>query len=105
MSAQPDPWNIGAEDYAGAGIGKASGRRSAEPIAIVGMACKFPGAGDLNAFWQLLMEGGNTVTEGLPGSGGERLVDLFGDSSARNEACRVRPVSHDGATQSWCRLP
>ena len=60
----------------------------AEPIAIVGMACKFPGANDLDAFWQLLLEGRNTVTEGLPGSGGDRLGDLFGDPSARNEACR-----------------
>ena len=58
------------------------------PIAIVGMACKFPGANDLDAFWELLVEGRNTVTEGLPGSGGDRLGDLFGDPSARNEACR-----------------
>nr|MDE0501467.1 SDR family NAD(P)-dependent oxidoreductase [bacterium] len=28
------------------------------------------------------------MTEGLPGSGGDRLGDLFGDPSARNEACR-----------------
>ena len=62
--------------------------RGAEPIAIVGMACKFPGANDLNAFWQLLLEGRNTVTEGLPGSGGERLRDLFDDPTGQNEACR-----------------
>ncbi|MDE0233765.1 MAG: polyketide synthase, partial [bacterium] len=62
--------------------------QAAEPIAIVGMACKFPGADDLDAFWQLLLEGKNTVTEGLPGSGGDRLGDLFADPSARNEACR-----------------
>ncbi len=62
--------------------------QGAEPIAIIGMACKFPGADDLDAFWQLLIEGRNTVTEGLPGSGGDRLGDLFGDPSARNEACR-----------------
>ena len=59
-----------------------------EPIAIVGMACKFPGAGGLEAFWELLEEGRNTVTEGIPGSGGERLSDLFEDSDGRNEACR-----------------
>jgi len=28
-----------------------------EPIAIVGMACRFPGAPDVDAFWQLLTEG------------------------------------------------
>ena len=44
-----------------------------EPIAIVGMACRFPGAPDLDAFWQLLVEGRNAVTEGVPGSGEGRL--------------------------------
>ncbi len=63
-------------------------RQGAEPIAIVGMACKFPGAGDLDAFWQLLLEGRNTVTDGLPGPSGERLVGLFDDLEVRNEACR-----------------
>ena len=58
------------------------------PIAIVGMACKFPGAGGLDAFWDLLEEGRNTVTEGIPGSGGERLSDLFEDPGGRSEACR-----------------
>ena len=62
--------------------------RVVEPIAIVGMACKFPGADNLDAFWRLLLEGRNTVTEGLPGSGGDRLEGLFADPSARNEACR-----------------
>ena len=45
----------------------------AEPIAIVGMACRFPGATDLDAFWQLLVDGGNAVTEGVPGSGVGRV--------------------------------
>ena len=27
---------------------------SASPIAIVGMACRFPGADDIGAFWRLL---------------------------------------------------
>ncbi|MYA64825.1 MAG: hypothetical protein F4Y21_09285, partial [Gemmatimonadetes bacterium] len=32
-----------------------------EPIAIIGMACRFPGANDIEAFWRLLREGGNAV--------------------------------------------
>ena len=40
-----------------------------ERIAIVGMACRFPGAPDLDAFWRLLEEGGNAVTEGRPDPG------------------------------------
>ena len=41
----------------------------AQPIAIVGMACRFPGAPDVPSFWQLLEAGGNAVSEGVPGSG------------------------------------
>ncbi|MDE0169191.1 MAG: beta-ketoacyl synthase N-terminal-like domain-containing protein, partial [bacterium] len=51
------------------------------------MACRFPGANSLESFWQVLTEGRNTVTEGIPGSGGERLADLF-DDPEQNEACR-----------------
>lgn len=34
-----------------------------EPIAIVGMSCKFPGASNLEEYWQLLINGVNAVTE------------------------------------------
>ena len=37
-----------------------------EPIAIVGMACRFPGAPDLGAFWQLLCDGRDGLRE-VPG--------------------------------------
>ena len=59
-----------------------------EPIAIVGMACKFPGAPDLASFWKLLLEGGNAVTEGVPGSGVGRLGSIIRDPDVQNEACR-----------------
>ena len=62
--------------------------RNREPIAIVGMACRFPGAENLDAFWQLLEEGGNSVTEGVPGSGVGRLADVIRDPSVQLEACR-----------------
>ncbi|MDE2688304.1 MAG: SDR family NAD(P)-dependent oxidoreductase [Chloroflexota bacterium] len=62
--------------------------RNREPIAIVGMACRFPGAENLDAFWQLLEEGGNSVTEGVPGSGVGRLADVIRDPSVQMEACR-----------------
>ncbi|MEZ0367690.1 MAG: AMP-binding protein, partial [Candidatus Sericytochromatia bacterium] len=32
-----------------------------EPIAVVGMACRLPGAPDLQAYWQLLLEGRDAV--------------------------------------------
>ncbi|MFF4013047.1 SDR family NAD(P)-dependent oxidoreductase [Streptomyces sp. NPDC001717] len=34
-----------------------------EPIAVVGMACRFPGAPDLESYWQLLLNGGDAVTD------------------------------------------
>ena len=37
-----------------------------EPIAIVGMACRFPGADDPDAFWELLMNGVDAITEFPP---------------------------------------
>ncbi|WP_051407570.1 type I polyketide synthase [Nocardia sp. CNY236] len=34
-----------------------------EPIAVVGMACRFPGADGLHAFWTLLRDGGDAISE------------------------------------------
>ncbi len=36
---------------------------AAEPIAIIGMACRFPGAPNLDAFWQLIREGRSAAAE------------------------------------------
>ncbi|WP_198381367.1 type I polyketide synthase [Roseomonas sp. KE2513] len=41
--------------------GRAFQQSAPEPIAIVGAACRFPGAPDLNAFWSLLEEGQDAV--------------------------------------------
>ena len=62
--------------------------QSTQPIAIVGMACRFPGAEDLAAFWHLLAAGENAVTEGVPGSGVGRVGELFPDPEVQSEACR-----------------
>ncbi len=59
-----------------------------EPIAIVGMACRFPGANGVEAFWRLLMAGENAVIEGEPGSGVGRIGKLFQDPDIQSEACR-----------------
>ncbi|MEQ9335550.1 type I polyketide synthase [Thalassobaculum sp.] len=37
--------------------------RAREPIAIVGMACRFPGAPDLESYWRLLDEGRDAISE------------------------------------------
>ena len=45
-------------------------RQDDDRIAIVGMACRFPGARGLEAFWQELESGMDAVTLGRPGAGG-----------------------------------
>ncbi|MDE0245177.1 MAG: type I polyketide synthase [Gammaproteobacteria bacterium] len=62
--------------------------RSGEPIAVVGMACRFPGAPSIESFWQLLKEGGNSISEWTPGSEHERFGQLFPDEAVRSEGCR-----------------
>ncbi len=61
---------------------------SSQPIAIVGMACRFPGAPDIASFWRLLRAGGNAVKEGTPGSGTGRWGLLFPDDAVRSDGCR-----------------
>nr|AAY00027.1 SA1_PKSC [uncultured bacterial symbiont of Discodermia dissoluta] len=39
-------------------------QRDSDAVAIVGMACRFPGAPDLQAFWRLLEAGRHSVTNG-----------------------------------------
>lgn len=39
------------------------GPRIPEPIAIVGIGCRFPGANGVDAFWQLLKDGRDAITE------------------------------------------
>ena len=62
--------------------------RAAEPIAIVGMACRFPGAPNITAFWRLLEAGRNSVSEGVPGSGTGRWGLLFPDDGVQSQGCR-----------------
>ena len=51
-----------------------------EPIAIVGMACRFPGAPDIDAFWRQLDEGGSAIAEGRSDDGD--WTGLLGDPKA-----------------------
>ena len=34
-----------------------------EPIAVIGMACRFPGAGSIHEYWDVLREGRETITD------------------------------------------
>jgi acyl transferase domain-containing protein len=42
---------------------RALSRGRGEPIAIIGMACRFPGAASAEAFWELLRDGRDAITE------------------------------------------
>ncbi|MFD2765790.1 beta-ketoacyl synthase N-terminal-like domain-containing protein, partial [Micromonospora eburnea] len=51
--------------------------RTDEPIAVVGMACRFPGGADgPEKLWQLLLDGGDAVGP-FPGDRGWNLDDLY----------------------------
>ena len=63
------------------------------PVAIIGMACRFPGPvsapGDgLSSFWRQLVAGENAVIEGPPGSVLGRAGQFQPNSGVKNEAMR-----------------
>jgi acyl transferase domain-containing protein/acyl-CoA synthetase (AMP-forming)/AMP-acid ligase II/acyl carrier protein len=53
--------HLGGEEARASTAG--AGRADAEPIAIVGLACRFPGAENPQAYWDLLRAGGDAVRE------------------------------------------
>ena len=65
-----------------------------ESIAVIGMACRFPGADGLVDFWRPLEEGRNAVVEGSPGSGVGRIGELFPDP-VEPDACRFGAYIED----------
>ncbi len=69
-------------------VGEAGATDCGEAIAIVGMACRFPRADGLSAFWRMLEAGESGVIEGDPGSGIGRFGELFPEGSGRAPACR-----------------
>ncbi len=75
-------------DRPGNGAREGEVSKTGEAIAIVGMACRFPGADGIAAFWRLLEAGENAVLEGLPGSGIGRVGAMFPDDTGQIDACR-----------------
>lgn len=52
-----------APESAKAGTSPSTLAQGAEPIAIIGMSCRFPGAPNLEAFWDLLCQGKDAIQE------------------------------------------
>ena len=61
-------------------------RTDDDGIAVVGMACRFPGARDLSAFWQLLESGADAITDGRGDAGS--WSGAVGDPDASDVAIR-----------------
>ncbi|MYK01701.1 MAG: SDR family NAD(P)-dependent oxidoreductase [Gemmatimonadales bacterium] len=57
-----------------------------EGIAIVGMACRFPGAPDVSTYWDQLLAGADLVTEGRRDA--DYWLDRVGDPAAEHPAYR-----------------
>ena len=70
-----------------------------EPIAVVGMACRFPGAHDVDAFWDLLARGGDAITRCRPSAG---TSDAYYDPTRTRRARCTRggAASSTGSTSS-----
>ena len=66
-----------------------------EPVAIIGMACRFPGAKSLSDYWKLLVQGGNAVTEGPPEAVIGRAGPNFPPSNSSNAATRFGAFVED----------
>ncbi|MER5792275.1 acyltransferase domain-containing protein [Streptomyces sp. NPDC001980] len=67
----PESTALGGTEGSGAPV-------SGEPIAVVGMACRFPGADDVDQFWQLLSDGADLTGPVPPG----RLTPASGPREA-----------------------
>ena len=72
------------EDWRAPWPRRAGGKRprSGEPIAVVGMSCRFPGGGGVKDLWRRLLAGEELVTrgrpDGLPPGVGGRASDAWG---------------------------
>ncbi len=95
MTIQPSESTLGKGKAGGASVDKTRGNPARHPVAIVGMACKFPGAPDVTALWNLLKKGGNAITEGVPGSGVGRIGRFYPHSAAQYDACRFAALMED----------
>ena len=59
--------HLAGEEEARRSGGEPAAARPGEPVAIIGIGCRFPGAAGPEAFWRLLAMGVDAVTERAPG--------------------------------------
>ena len=85
--AKPAPDGAAHSSQAGFRAPRTDGRGEGL-IAVVGMACRFPGAENLSAFWRLLESGGSAVTHGSPAETTGRVGEMFPDDVPVHDASR-----------------
>jgi acyl transferase domain-containing protein/NAD(P)-dependent dehydrogenase (short-subunit alcohol dehydrogenase family) len=62
------------------------------PLAVIGMACRFPGAEDLDAYWQLIVNGRSAITE-VPASRFDAALYYHPDKGVRGKSyCKIGGV-------------
>ena len=66
-----------------------------EPVAIIGMACRFPGSKNIAEFWRQLIAGENAVVEGPPESVIGRVGQDFPESNGKFSALRYGAFVED----------
>jgi len=90
---------------------RAEGAPGPEPIAIIGMACIFPQAGDLRAFWNNIVGDTKPVGSYPAGATEKGVMDMAGnawewtdslwcDSWASGAPCNTNPVARGGSWNS-----
>src|SRR4051794_8623741 len=65
MTAAPVPTIDSLAGYlagSAGGVHAEGGDRPAEPVAVIGIGCRFPGAHGPHAFWELLSRGGDAIS-------------------------------------------
>lgn len=78
-----------------------------EPIAIVGMACIFPGAPDLATYWANILNGVDAVGEAEPGWGAQRyladgrIATARGGVSGRSVSLCSGAIRHHAPVSGW----
>ena len=78
----------------GAGGHRADPESTGEPVAVIGMACRFPGAADLDGFWRLLANGVDAIGD-VP-EDRRALWEPFEQAAARGGAAFPRRAGFIG---------
>ncbi|MFD4233444.1 amino acid adenylation domain-containing protein [Streptomyces sp. NPDC058542] len=104
-SAEPGAGGTTAVDPTGPGLTGPVGADT--PAAVIGMACRFPGAGTPEAFWDLLVDGHDAVAPVPRGRWDDGREDRPGDRPTTSAAAPAGPAARTTPTaprKRWAAL-